>query len=72
MTGFHIVAIVGIVFGTLYAIFSKVYSADNGKKHQSEIDRLNDEVADLKERFAVLEKIVTDEKFDLKQKIDSL
>jgi len=72
MTGVHIVAIVAIVFGTLYAIFDKIYKHGGNKKDDQELDQLRAELGDLKERFAVLEKIVTDEKYDLKKEFDKL
>jgi len=76
MSSAHIVAIVAIVFGTLYAIFD-LHSKHKAKaKSSSEIDELkselNSELKEVKERLAVLEKIVTDGKYDLKNEINSL
>ncbi|OUS32690.1 hypothetical protein A9Q98_01130 [Thalassotalea sp. 42_200_T64] len=44
-------------------------NSQNTSKQQSEI---NEELAQLKARVAILEKIVTDKGYDLKQEIDDL
>ena len=78
MTGAHIVAIVAIVLSAAYAIVHLVMrnKAQAKEKTHNEIDEVRDELRqelkEVKERLAVLEKIVTDEKYDLKKEINSL
>ena len=79
MTSAHIVAVVAIVFGTLYAMYDLKVSNKAKSKSKSEMDELKKEIDELKkevssqkERLVVLEKIVTDQKFDLKNEINSL
>jgi len=72
MTSAHIVAVVAIVFGTLYAMYDLKVSSKQKNKNKSEVDELKQEISELKERLAVLEKIVTDDKQNLKNEINSL
>ena len=76
MTGTHIVAIVGIVFWGAFCIaklFAKNKTQAESNKEMDEFkDALAQELKEVKERLVVLEKIVTDEKYDLKKKINGL
>ena len=77
MTSAHIVAVVAIIFGTLYAMYELRVSDKNKSKSKldelkKEMDELKNELTAQKERLVVLEKIVTDEKYNLKKEIDSL
>ena len=76
MTSAHIVAVVAIVFGTLYGIFDLLAKSKSKNKNTEELEavkkQLEDELTDVKQRLAVLEKIVTDGKYDLKNEINSL
>lgn len=67
-----VIAIVAIVGGLIYAAYEQHVKLQM-KKHNAKLDeKLLAEIAGLKERISVLEKIVTDEKYDLKREIDSL
>ena len=76
MTSAHIVAVVAIVFGTLYGIFDLLAKSKSKNKNTEELEavkkQLEDELTDVKQRLAVLEKIVTDEKYNLRSEIDAL
>lgn len=66
------IAIVSIVGGLLYAAYEQYVKLQMKKQNAKVDDKLLDEINVLKERVAVLEKIITDEKYDLKKEIDSL
>lgn len=66
------IAIVSIVGGLLYAAYEQYVKLQMKKQNAKADDKLLDEINVLKERVAVLEKIITDEKYDLKKEIDSL
>ena len=66
------VVIVAIVFGFLYAAY-ELHVKSKSKTVDNELTNLlKQEIAELKERISVLEKIVTDEKYNLKKEIDDL
>lgn len=68
-----IIAIVAIVGGLSYAAYElHVKSQLKSKRSSKGDEELKNEIAQLKERVAVLEKIVTDEKYNLRKEIDSL
>ena len=68
-----IIAIVAIVGGLSYAAYElHVKSQLKSKRSSKGDEELKSEIAQLKERVAVLEKIVTDEKYNLRKEIDSL
>lgn len=66
---------IGIVAIIAWAIVSIVEAGKDKKKAKSnnrETQALEKEVAQLKERVQVLEKIVTDQNYDLKKQFDEL
>ena len=66
---------VGIVALVCWAIVSLVNGPRSRKKDKQETQQnqgLQQELAALKERIEVLEKIVTDEKYDLNRQFDDL
>lgn len=70
-----IVAIVAIIGGLFYSAYEKhvELKLEEAKSRKSEGDEATkQELLKLKERVAVLEKIVTDKKYSLKDEIDSL
>lgn len=72
MESSHVVAIVAIVFGCSYAMFEAYVKAKSKKVNTVNEDELKKEIAALRNRLEVLEKIVTDEGYQLKKEIDSL
>lgn len=66
------IAIVGIIAWTIVSITGATKDKRAAKKNSYQSDELTKEVAALKERVSVLEKIVTDEKYDLKKQFDAL
>lgn len=71
-TSAFIIAIVAIIGGLIYAAYEQYVKLEMKKHNNKSDDGLLNELASLKERVAVLEKIVTDEKYNLKQEIDRL
>lgn len=67
-----IIAIVAIVGGLIYAAYEQQLKLQEKKLNNHANDDLLKEFSALKERVAVLEKIVTDEKYDLKNEINNL
>jgi len=73
-----IVAIVGGILLSAYKanLKAKSQTAENSKKNVEEfnkqITQLQQELVEVKERTAVLEKIVTSQNYDLKNEINSL
>jgi len=70
-----LVAIVAIIGGLLYSAYEqkvKLQLAKEKNKTSEHEQNLAKEVALLKERIVVLEKIVTDKNYSLKDEIDSL
>ena len=67
-----IIAIVAIVGGLIYAAYEQQLKLQEKKLNNQPNNDLLKELAALKERVAVLEKIVTDEKYDLKNEINNL
>jgi hypothetical protein len=70
-----VIAIVAIVGGFIYAAYEKqieLKKEEAKHRNSAEDDKLMKEVAELKKRVAVLEKIVTDKNYSLKEEIDSL
>lgn len=70
---------IGIVAIIAWAIVSITQGAKPNKKNkatqdqlQNEHEQLKQEIAAMAERLAVLEKIVTDEKYQLNKEFDSL
>lgn len=67
------VAIISIIFGTAYAIVKMILKfVKDSKAHKHEDSSLTTEIDNLKERVAILEKIVTDEKYQLNKEFESL
>ena len=67
------VPIIAIIFGTTYAIISAILKYKKESKAQRPVDAsIANELENLKERVAVLEKIVTDEKYQLNKEFESL
>lgn len=71
-----IVAIVGGLILTAYKAKleskSKTLAKDDFEQLNSQITQLQQELVEVKERTAVLEKIVTSKNYDLKSEINSL
>lgn len=64
--------IVGIVCWAIVAIIDSVKDKSKDKLSSKQAQAYESEIASLKERVSVLEKIVTDEKYDLKKQFDDL
>ena len=68
-----VIAIVAIVGGLAYAAYEQHVKLQLKQRNSSKDDEaMKNEIAQLKERIVVLEKIVTDEKYNLRKEIDSL
>ncbi len=70
------VIVVAVIGDTIVKI---IKASKSGSKHQGRIDDLEEQLQDVeadlqdaRSRIEVLEKIVTDEKYDLKREIDDL
>lgn len=67
------VAIIAIIFGCTIAMVSMIIKYKNESKiHSQDNHELESEIAKLKERVATLEKIVTDENYNLKKEFEKL
>ncbi|MCC2606300.1 hypothetical protein [Planctobacterium marinum] len=67
------VAIISIIFGCSIALVGMILKHRSQSRLNSvDSERLQAEISQLKERVATLEKIVTDEKYQLKKEFDSL
>lgn len=66
------VAIVAIICWAIVELTKGPREKKKGKADQMENDALRQEIADLKERVATLEKIVTDEKYSLNKEFENL
>ncbi len=66
------VAIVAICAWALVSIIDNAKDKNRKKLNTKEVDAYKTEIAELKERVSVLEKIVTDERYDLKKQFADL
>ena len=66
------IAIVAICAWALVSIVDSSKDKSRKKLNTKEVDAYKKEIADLKERVSVLEKIVTDERYDLKKQFADL
>ncbi|WP_412727708.1 hypothetical protein [Alteromonas sp. D210916BOD_24] len=66
------VAIVAICAWALVSIIDNAKDKNRKKLNSKEVDAYKTEIAELKERVSVLEKIVTDERYDLKKQFADL
>jgi len=66
------VAIVAICAWALVTIIDTAKDKKSRKLNTKEVDAYKNEIAELKERVSVLEKIVTDERYDLKKQFADL
>ena len=67
------VAIIGIIFGSIYAVVNAILKhLKESKKMKTGDDSTQQEIQNLKERVATLERIVTDDKYQLNKEFDSL
>ena len=66
------VAIVAIICWAIVELTKGPKEKKKGKADQIENDALKQEIADLKDRVATLEKIVTDEKYTLNKEFENL
>lgn len=66
------IIIVAIVAWTIVTIIQTVKDKNSSKVSNRETEAYQSEIASLKERVSVLEKIVTDEKYELKKQFDDL
>lgn len=64
--------IVGIVCWSIVAIIQTAKDKSSDSKRSKHSAAYEAEIAALKERVSVLEKIVTDEKYDLNKQFDAL
>ncbi len=71
-TSLMVVIIVSIVGGLLYSAYEQHVKLQLKKQNNKVDEQLLAELNALKERVAVLEKIVTDEKYDLRSEINNL
>lgn len=65
------VAIIAIICWALVSIFSSK-KKNKDKQQDQDNSKLHDEISDLKARVAALEKIITDDGYQLKKDIDRL
>ena len=65
------VAIVAIICWAIVELANTKYKKRNTMT-QGEVEKMTKALKDLQDRVATLEKIVTDEKYNLKKEIDSL
>ncbi|WP_345841263.1 hypothetical protein [Shewanella algae] len=61
-----------IVIGIFAVILIKDYNRKQQYHHNGEVEKLQREVDELRQRIANLETIVTDKSYDLKDKINRL
>ena len=66
------IAIVAICAWALVSIVDSAKDKSRKKLNTKEVDAYKKEIADVKERVSVLEKIVTDERYDLKKQFADL
>jgi len=66
------IAIVAIVAWAIIRIIEASKGKGENKKSEKELEAYQTEIASLKERVSVLEKIVTDERYDLKKQFADL
>ena len=66
------VAIVAIICWAIVELTKGPKEKKKGKADQMENDALKQEIADLKDRVATLERIVTDEKYSLNKEFENL
>ncbi|HKI74843.1 MAG TPA: hypothetical protein VJ998_09375 [Pseudomonadales bacterium] len=66
-----IIVIVSVVAGTIRSYFRSRHRMVSQGGHES-LDEALDKIDDLEERVRVLERVVTDDKYDLKRQIDDL
>ena len=71
-TSIMVIAIVSIIGGLLYSAYEQHVKLQLKKQNNKVDEQLLAELNALKERVAVLEKIVTDEKYDLRNEINNL
>ena len=71
-TSVMVIVLVSVIGGLIYAAYEQHIKLQMKTKKSSHEVELEKELAELKERVAVLEKIVTDDKYDLKNEINNL
>jgi hypothetical protein len=71
-TSVLLIVIVSVVGGLLYAAYEQHVKMKLKMSKMQADQGLKDDIKELKERVAVLEKIVTDSKYNLRNEIDSL
>ncbi|MBQ4835982.1 MULTISPECIES: hypothetical protein [Pseudoalteromonas] len=68
-----LIVLVSVGFGVISDLYSKYLKANKlSGLNKQESDQLKNEIAQLKDRVAVLEKIVTDEGYQVDKEIKSL
>ncbi|KID58466.1 hypothetical protein N473_26135 [Pseudoalteromonas luteoviolacea CPMOR-1] len=68
-----LIVLVSVGFGVISDLYSKyLHAKKQSGINKQESDQLKTEIAHLKDRVAVLEKIVTDEGYQVDKKIKSL
>lgn len=71
-TSIMVIVIVSIIGGLLYSAYEQHVKLQLKKQNNKADEQLLAEFNALKERVAVLEKIVIDEKYDLRNEINNL
>ncbi|QSX34248.1 hypothetical protein JYB87_03075 [Shewanella avicenniae] len=66
------VAVVAIVCGIVYKIANTYLEHKGAIAAEAEIKQLREELGELKQRLVTVERIVTDDSYDLKSKFDNL
>lgn len=66
------IIIVAIVAWTIVSIIKAAIDKSTNKSSSKDVKAYETEIASLKERVSVLEKIVTDDKYDLKKQFEAL
>lgn len=66
------IIIVAIVAWTIVSIIKTAKDKSTHKSSNKDVKAYETEIASLKERVSVLEKIVTDDKYDLKKQFEAL
>lgn len=69
---FLLIIIVSVVGGLLYSAYEKHMDYKSKLLNSRVDDQTQQQINELKQRIEVLEKIVTDEKYNLRSEIDSL
>lgn len=67
-----VIIVIVVVIGRVVREHLRAKSLTGGNAHQETLEDALDRIDDLEERVRVLEKVVTDDGYDLKRQIDDL